>query len=140
VRASAAWRRLACLSASPLSRLPLLLVLSLSPLLLRRHGVGCVGSPLYSLASPLYSLASPLYSLACLSCVSSLAALLLLLSLQPLLLLVRDRMVVWGSCGGGIGGVAATPCRDGFARGFLWDEGFHQLLVARYPTPEYTTA
>ena len=27
---------------------------------------------------------------------------------------------------------SATPCRAGFARGFLWDEGFHQLIVSRY--------
>jgi len=27
---------------------------------------------------------------------------------------------------------SATPCRDGFARGFLWDEGFHQLIVGRW--------
>ena len=75
-----------------LSRLPLLLVISLLPLLLRRHGVG--------------SVASPLYSLACLSRLCSLEPLLLVLSLAPLLLVVRDRMVVWGWCGGGMGGVA----------------------------------
>jgi hypothetical protein len=133
--ASAACRRLSCFSS--LSRLPLLLLLSLSPLFLRWHGVGSLASPLYSplyslafplssLASALSSLASTFYSLACLSCVSSLAALLLLsleplllLSLEPLLLVVRDRIVVWGWCGGGMGGVgwqlrhAATGSRAG---------------------------
>ena len=25
-----------------------------------------------------------------------------------------------------------TPCRNGFARGFLWDEGFHNMILAQY--------
>jgi len=27
---------------------------------------------------------------------------------------------------------SATPCRDGFARGFLWDDGFHLMLLAKW--------
>ena len=27
-----------------------------------------------------------------------------------------------------------TPCRRGFARGFLWDEGFHNMILAQFDT------